>query len=99
MTIRTWAQCAIALSTAATMAHAMASGSDGGGSAETSDAAAYNMGKTVYATKVACDGCPMAGKSLTAESARQLLASKPQANLSAGETKALTVYLTRRFKL
>ncbi len=99
MTIRTWAQCAIALSTAATMAHAMASGSDGGGSAETSDAAAYNMGKTVYATKVGCSSCPLAGKSLTPESARQLLADKPQANLSADEAKALTVYLKRRFKL
>jgi hypothetical protein len=99
MTIHSWARCAVALLAVSAMAHAVASGSDGGGSGETSDTAAYNMGKTVYATKVACASCPMAGKSLNAESARQLLATKPAANLSAEESQALTVYLKRRFKL
>ena len=54
---------------------ALASGSDGGGSAETGDAAAYNAGKGVYAAKLACGGGPVAGKSLDAALARDLLAN------------------------
>lgn len=77
---------------------ALASGTDGGGSAETGDAAAYNMGKSVYATKLACSGCPMAAKSLDSAMARDLLANKAAANLSAEESQALEVYLKRRFK-
>ena len=78
---------------------ALASGSDGGGGAETGDAAAYNAGKGVYATKLACAGCVMAHKSLDAPMARELLASKPGAALTPEESGALEVYLKRRFKL
>jgi hypothetical protein len=78
---------------------ALASGSDGGGSAETGDAAAYNTGKSVFATKLACSGCPMAGKSLDADAARALIANKGNVTLSPQESAALDVYLKRRFKL
>lgn len=78
---------------------ALASGSDGGTSAETGDAALYNIGKGVYATKLACSGCAMAGKSLDAATARELMAKAPAVNLSAEESAALNVYLKRRFKL
>lgn len=88
---------ALALALSATLA--LASGSDGGGSAETGDAAAYNMGKSVYASKLACTNCPMAGKSLDAAMARQLVEKKPAVTLSDDESKALAVYLKRRFKL
>lgn len=88
---------ATTLSLAASLA--TASGSDGGGSAETGDAAAYNTGKSVYATKLACGGCPMANKRLDAAAARELLAKPSPATLSAAEAQALQVYLTRRFKL
>jgi hypothetical protein len=89
----------LAASVALTANVALASGSDGGGSAETGDAAAYNTGKSVYATKLACSGCPMAGKSLDATAARELLANKGKVALSAEESAALEVYLKRRFKL
>lgn len=78
---------------------ALASGSDGGGSAETGDAAAYNAGKGVYAAKLACTGCPMAGKSLDASMARELLTNKRGTALTPEESAALEVYLKRRFKL
>ena len=78
---------------------AQASGSDGGGAAETGDAAAYNTGKGIYAAKLACGACPMAGKSLDAGMARELLANKKGVTLSAEESRALEVYLKRRFKL
>lgn len=78
---------------------AQASGSDGGGMAQTSDAAAYNVGKAVYATKFACSGCSMSGKSLDATAARELVANKGSVTLSADESAALDVYLKRRFKL
>lgn len=78
---------------------ALASGSDAGGSAETGDTATYNMGKSVYARKLACMGCPMVGKSLDATLAKQLLSSKSPVALSADEEAALGAYLKRRFKL
>jgi hypothetical protein len=78
---------------------AVASGSEAAGSAETGDAAAYNTGKGVYASKFGCGTCPMAGKSLDASSARELLANKKGVSLSAAESAALEVYLKRRFKL
>lgn len=78
---------------------ARASGSDGGGSAETGDAAAYNSGKGVYAAKFACSSCPLAGKSLDASAARSLLTDKRGVSLSAIEASALDTYLKRRFKL
>lgn len=88
---------ALALALAGGFAHA--SGSDGGGSAETGDAAAYNTGKAIYASKLACSACPMAGKSLDAGMARELLVSTKGVTLTADESQALAVYLKRRFKL
>jgi hypothetical protein len=88
---------ALALALAGGLAHA--SGSDGGGAAETGDAAAYNTGKSVYASKLACSGCPMAGKSLDAGMARELLVNTKGVTLTADESQALAVYLKRRFKL
>jgi hypothetical protein len=78
---------------------ALASGSDGGGGAETGDAAIYNLGKSVYASKLACASCPMAGKRLDAAMARDLLAKPLGVDLHPEEAKALAVYLKRRFKL
>ena len=93
------ARVAAAASLALTVGLANASGSDGGGMAQTGDAAAYNNGKAVFAAKFACSGCPMAGKSLDAAAARDLLANKRGVTLSAEEAGALDVYLKRRFKL
>ena len=76
-----------------------ASGSDAGGGAETGDAQAYNIGKGVYAQKLACKSCPLAGKSLDSAMARDLAAGKGAARLNAEEQQALAVYLSRRFKL
>jgi Fe-S cluster biogenesis protein NfuA len=90
---------ALAALLALTNGVASASGSDGGGSAETGDAAAYNTGKAVYAAKLNCSGCPMSGKSLDAGMARDLLSNKKGVTLSAEESQALDVYLKRRFKL
>lgn len=90
---------ALAALLALTSGMALASGSDGGGSAETGDAAAYNTGKAVYATKLNCSGCPMSGKSLDVGTARDLLSNKKGVTLSAEESQALDVYLKRRFKL
>ncbi len=90
---------AAAASVALAAGLALASGSDGGGSAEAGDAAAYNAGKGVYAAKLACTGCPMAGKSLDSPMARELLANKRGAAMTAQESAALDVYLKRRFKL
>lgn len=89
----------IALALALAGGLAQASGSDGGGSAETGDAAAYNTGKSVFATKLACTGCPMAGKALDAAAARALLANKGSVTLTPQESAALDLYLKRRFKL
>jgi hypothetical protein len=80
-------------------AHAvMASGSEGGGSAETGDTAAYNMGKSIFAMKLACDKCPLAGKTLDGAMAKQVL-EKPPVTLTANESQALAVYMKRRFKM
>ena len=80
-------------------APAFASGSDGGGSAETGAAQAYNMGKGVYAQKLACKACPLAGKSLDAAMASGLLKSTESFSLSTEEQAALATYLKLRFKL
>ena len=80
-------------------APAFASGSDAGGGAETGDAQSYNVGKGVYAQKLACKSCPLAGKSLDAAMARALLSSTETYSLSADEQQALAVYLKLRFKL
>ena len=80
-------------------APAFASGSDAGGGAETGDAQSYNIGKGVYAQKLACKACPLAGKSLDAAMARGLLSGTETYSLSAEEQQALAVYLKLRFKL
>ena len=80
-------------------ASAFASGSDAGGGAETGDAQSYNVGKGVYAQKLACKSCPLAGKSLDAAMARGLLSGTETYSLSAEEQQALAVYLKLRFKL
>ncbi len=96
---------AAALTMALSVSAARASGSDAGGGAETGDAAAYNMGKSVYANKFACTGCSMAGKSLDVPMAKKLLGEsmdkmdKMHADLTPDEKHALEVYLKRRFKL
>ena len=90
---------AVAASLALAAGMALASGSDGGGQAEIGDTAAYNSGKSVFAMKLACSGCPMAGKSLDAAAARALLDNKGNVTLSPQESSALDVYLKRRFKL
>ena len=96
---RTIACAAAALTLALGASLALASGSDAGGSAETGDAAAYNLGKSVYFSKLACANCPLAGKSLDAAMARQVIEKAPAVALSDDESKALAVYLKRRFKL
>ena len=89
----------IALALVAGSGLALASNSDAAGSNETSDAQAYNQGKGVYAQKLACANCPLSGKSLNATIARDLLSGKDTQSLSPDESKSLTVYLKRRFKL
>ena len=80
-------------------APAFASGSDAGGGAETGDAQSYNAGKGIYAQKLACKTCPLAGKSLDAAMARGLLSGTDTYSLGADEQQALAVYLKLRFKL
>ena len=77
----------------------MASGSDASGSADTGDARAYNIGKMVYFQKLACSGCALAGKTLDAKLARDLVGGTQKVTLSEEEAQALGVYLTRRFGL
>ena len=76
-----------------------ASGSEASGSTQTDDAQAYTMGKGVYAQKLACKGCLMAGKSLDASMAKDLLSNKDLPALSSDEKQALMVYLSRRFRM
>ena len=80
-------------------ASAFASGSDAAGGAETGDTQAYNAGKGIYAQKLACKSCPLAGKSLDAAMAGGLLKGKETYSLSAEEQQALATYLKLRFKL
>ncbi len=100
MNTRAFLNVTAALVLALSTATASASGNDGGGGAETGDAAAYNAGKSVYANKLGCGGCPLAGKKLDAALAREVLASKPTGvSLSQAEASSLDTYLKRRFKL
>ena len=80
-------------------ASAWASGSDAAGGAETGDMQAYNAGKGIYAQKLACKTCPLAGKPLDATLARGLLTGKETYALAAEEQRALATYLKLRFKL
>jgi hypothetical protein len=78
---------------------ALASGSEGFSQAPTNDTRLYNTGKGVYADKFSCASCPLAGKSLNAELAKEVLSGKPKVELSEDEQAALTVYLKRRFRI
>lgn len=78
---------------------ALASGSEGVSGGETSEAQMYNVGKAVYAQKLACSNCPLAGKALNAMLAKDLLAGNQTQSLNADDKTALTSYLKRRFKL
>lgn len=81
----------------ATLAHA--SGSEGFAAGQSNDTRLYNTGKGVYSEKFACGGCPLAGKSLNADLARDVLRGNPKVTLSAAEQDAVMVYLKRRFKI
>jgi hypothetical protein len=85
---------AIALS-----ANAVASGSESIAATPNNSARLYNVGKGVYADKFSCSGCPLAGKSLDANLAKEVLSGKPKVELTAEETEALSAYLKRRFNV
>lgn len=78
---------------------AFASGSEGFAQGPDNEARLYNVGKGVYADKFSCNGCPLAGKSLTADLAKEVLRGNPKVTLSPADQDAVTVYLKRRFKL
>lgn len=79
---------------------AFASGSDSFGGGLTGEQQSYNAGKAVYAQKIGCSKCMMAGKALDKTSAQNLLANPDKTtNLSDEERVALTTYLKLRFKL
>ncbi len=99
MAIRSLKPLVLALALGLSGSLALASGSDGAGGAETGDAQAYNMGKMVYFQKLACAGCALAGKTLDAALARDVISGKMKVSLPAEDSRALAVYLTRRFSL
>jgi hypothetical protein len=76
---------------------ALASGTAAaGGGGNTS----YNAGKLVYATKLACDGCPFAGQSPSAAQLERLESDPAVANaLTPSERELVAGYLERRLKL
>jgi hypothetical protein len=76
-----------------------ASGSESISSGPSNDTRLYNAGKGVYADKFSCNGCPLAGKPLNAELAKEVLAGKPKIELSSDEADALAAYLKRRFRV
>jgi hypothetical protein len=78
---------------------AFASGSEGFSSAQNNDTRLYNAGKGVYADKFSCSTCPLAGKSLNASVAKEVLGGTPKVQLSTDEQDAVMVYLKRRFKI
>lgn len=78
---------------------AFASGSEGFSPGLNNEAQLYNAGKGVYADKFSCDSCPLAGKSLNADVARDVLRGNPKVTLSKTEEDAVMVYLKRRFKI
>jgi hypothetical protein len=60
----------------------------------------YNAGKLVYATKLACDGCPFAGQSPAAAQLERLASDPAVAKaLTASERELAAGYLKRRLKL
>ena len=76
-----------------------ASGSESFSQGQNNDTRLYNAGKGVYADKFACSGCPLAGKTLSASVAREVLGGTPKVALSSDEQDAVAVYLKRRFKI
>ena len=90
---------AAVLLTAAFTGGAFASGSEGFSVGLNNEAQLYNAGKGVYADKFSCGGCPLAGKSLNADLARDVLRGNPKVTLSKTEEDAVMVYLKRRFKI
>jgi hypothetical protein len=99
MAIRSLKPLVLALVLGLSGSWALASGSDGTAGAETGDAQAYNVGKMVYFQKLACAGCALSGKTLDAALARDIMSGKTKVMLAEDESRALVVYLTRRFKL
>ncbi|HAG94383.1 MAG: hypothetical protein CMK83_13525 [Pseudomonadales bacterium] len=91
--------CALILFMSMASSLALASGSDAVGHAQTGDKANYNLGKRVFAVKIACESCSMPGFDLNKSSAQELLQKLPQADLTSREQEAVSVYLKRRFKL
>jgi hypothetical protein len=79
--------------------NASASGSEGIAASPNNSSRLYNAGKGVYADKFSCASCPLAGKSLDASLAKEVLSGKPKVELSADETEALSAYLKRRFNV
>lgn len=78
---------------------AFASGSEGFSSAQSNDTRLYNAGKGVYAEKFSCSTCPLAGKALNANVAKEVLDGTPKVQLSEDEKTAVMVYLKRRYKI
>jgi hypothetical protein len=77
----------------------LASGSETISAAPSSSAQLYNTGKAVFADKYACSNCPLAGKTLNAELAKEVLKGSPKVTLTNDESEALAAYLKRRFKI
>ncbi len=84
---------------AALASAALASGSEGFSPGLNNESQLYNAGKGVYADKFSCGSCPLAGKSLNADVARDVLRGNPKVTLSKTEEDAVIVYLKRRFKI
>lgn len=79
---------------------AYASGSDSFGGGLTGEQQLYNVGKAVFAQKLACQNCAFAGKSLDKNLAQSLLNEADKtSNLSDDDRTALAAYLKLRFKL
>lgn len=99
MTLRLIGKVGLAIALPLLASTAFASGSDSFGG-QSSEQAQYNTGKAVYAQKLACPSCPLAGKSLDKMLAEQLL-SDPSltAKLANDERAPLATYLRKRFKL
>ena len=99
MTLRFIGKIGLALTLPLLASTAFASGSDSFGG-ESSDQSQYNTGKAVYAQKLACPDCPLAGKTLDKMLAEKLI-SDPSltTKLTAEERMPLMSYLKRRFKL
>ena len=79
---------------------AFASGSDSFGGGLSGEQQLYNAGKAVFAQKLACSGCAMAGKTLDKPLAQSILSeADTTAKLSDDDRAALATYLKLRFKL